>query len=367
MKRKAFLTLIFILSLVFSTASLLPTGAVWEGAKPTGEELINREEYVPGEIIVAMKIEVSGVYRTAATPEDVFPDLNAKEIKKLSYHPLVDVSPYPVAPDPENHMVNLDNYRDMYLIKLYAESDMAAVLDLLNSREDVEAAEPNYIISFDSVEDIYGIRPAYSKGDLNGDGQVNSVDYLMLKRICLGTFKPTSGQLFASDINDDGAVTSADYLMIKRFFNRTHYFLPTLPKPQIPLNDEQIETIKADYEKFYKENIEKSKAFNIEYYKSLFGENYAEYLPDFDIYIGKYYGPYSGCYALFISDWNSCYTQAIRDEYIAGYRFRFSDGQLLMVYCDSAFVEINTAYNTGIITKDDVRDLSWYFRPNRSY
>ncbi len=53
-------------------------------------------------------------------------------------------------------------------------------------------------------------------GDLSGDGKINSVDYLLLKRYVLGTFKLTDEQFAAADISKDNKVNSIDYLLLKR-------------------------------------------------------------------------------------------------------------------------------------------------------
>lgn len=52
-------------------------------------------------------------------------------------------------------------------------------------------------------------------GDANGDGIVNSVDYLLVKRAVLGTFSLGERAAYA-DVNRDGAIDSVDYLFIKR-------------------------------------------------------------------------------------------------------------------------------------------------------
>ncbi|MBQ9847993.1 MAG: DUF4855 domain-containing protein [Clostridia bacterium] len=53
-------------------------------------------------------------------------------------------------------------------------------------------------------------------GDINKDGNVNAVDYALVKRAVLGTYLPDSEGLAASDINGDGEVTAIDYALIKR-------------------------------------------------------------------------------------------------------------------------------------------------------
>lgn len=53
-------------------------------------------------------------------------------------------------------------------------------------------------------------------GDLNGNGGVDAVDYMMLKRAVLGTYKLSSSQKSAADINGNGKVDSVDYAMVKK-------------------------------------------------------------------------------------------------------------------------------------------------------
>ncbi len=63
----------------------------------------------------------------------------------------------------------------------------------------------------------YGMLPGQrQKGDVNGDGSIDSKDYLMAKRIFLGTYTPTAEELWAADIDGDGFVGPDDYLKIKR-------------------------------------------------------------------------------------------------------------------------------------------------------
>ena len=190
-------------------------------------------------------------------------------------------------------------------------------------------------------------RPAYSKGDLNGDGQITSVDYLMLKRIFLGTLTPTVQQLFAADVNKDGKIASVDYLMVRRYFYQTYYFSPDVLQTQIPLTEEQIEAIKADYVEYLKEEV---------------GEEHFTSLTVSDIIVGKYYGPYSGNYAIFIKHSEILYHGTVTTKFLAGYKFVFANSQTLIIYNNSSFIDLETAYETGLISEDDIYNLSWYFK-----
>ena len=66
------------------------------------------------------------------------------------------------------------------------------------------------------------LEPKYLLGDINNDGVVDSTDYLLLKRVMLGTYKLTDEQALAADINQDGTVDSTDYLLLKRVMLGTY-------------------------------------------------------------------------------------------------------------------------------------------------
>lgn len=53
-------------------------------------------------------------------------------------------------------------------------------------------------------------------GDLNGDGQINSMDVNIIKRFLAGVVTPTDSQSAAADVNGDGAFTSLDSNALSR-------------------------------------------------------------------------------------------------------------------------------------------------------
>ncbi|PKM62936.1 MAG: hypothetical protein CVU97_02870 [Firmicutes bacterium HGW-Firmicutes-21] len=55
-------------------------------------------------------------------------------------------------------------------------------------------------------------------GDCSGDGRVNSVDFLLVKRHFLGTYTLADEFLTAGDVDNSGGITGADFLKIKRYF-----------------------------------------------------------------------------------------------------------------------------------------------------
>lgn len=57
--------------------------------------------------------------------------------------------------------------------------------------------------------------PSIKYGDINNDGQVDSTDYAVLKRILLNM--NVTANKAAADVNTDGTVDSTDYAILKRF------------------------------------------------------------------------------------------------------------------------------------------------------
>ena len=56
----------------------------------------------------------------------------------------------------------------------------------------------------------------YGNGDVNGDGKVNSFDYILVKRLCQATYRGFLSQLGKADVNLDGTVDKFDYILVKR-------------------------------------------------------------------------------------------------------------------------------------------------------
>lgn len=71
-------------------------------------------------------------------------------------------------------------------------------------------------IEADAIAEFLGVEMEYEVGDVNGDGKVDQFDYILAKRVVLGTYKPTEEELKRCDVNGDGKVDVYDYIAIKR-------------------------------------------------------------------------------------------------------------------------------------------------------
>ena len=63
---------------------------------------------------------------------------------------------------------------------------------------------------------IFTVAADYIRGDINGDGDVDSADSILALKIATGEITPTWLQMQAGDINGDGVIDSADAILILR-------------------------------------------------------------------------------------------------------------------------------------------------------
>lgn len=69
-------------------------------------------------------------------------------------------------------------------------------------------------------------RPAYSSGDADGSCYIDSRDYMIVKRMVLGTMTGSEDQRSGADVDNDGDVDARDYMQLKRYVLKTYYFPP---------------------------------------------------------------------------------------------------------------------------------------------
>ena len=61
-------------------------------------------------------------------------------------------------------------------------------------------------------------------GDVNDSKEIDSMDYVLVKRAYFGTFEFNEAQLKAADVNASGDIDSMDYVLIKRAYFGTFSF-----------------------------------------------------------------------------------------------------------------------------------------------
>ena len=98
-----------------------------------------------------------------------------------------------------------------------------AVATVSHLRNDGSAADNDTVKTGDILRiTIGGVDYNYNLaflGDVNGDGNINSADYIKIRKHIMGTEVITEGSAiwFAADINKSDTVTSADYIKIRLY------------------------------------------------------------------------------------------------------------------------------------------------------
>lgn len=128
---------------------------------------------------------------TGEMPEWACPDESFGK-QELSYSNLVNAS--------------VDGYLTMQIYKNKSFTVMCA-----NSNSDNESKTT--LMQFAYIVDDN--ETAYTKGDVDGNGAIDIVDLEMIKGAILGKLTLTDKQKEAADMNGDGEVSSADYVLLK--------------------------------------------------------------------------------------------------------------------------------------------------------
>ena len=90
-------------------------------------------------------------------------------------------------------------------------------------------------------------------GDLNGDGILDAVDYILLKKIVLGNASVSISKMYAADANSDRIVDAVDYLLVKKCVLGTaqptekprSWCAPFTNKPGTPIQDDPTSDIES--------------------------------------------------------------------------------------------------------------------------
>jgi len=81
-----------------------------------------------------------------------------------------------------------------------------------------------------------------------------------------------------------------------------------------------------------------------------------------DVRIDHYFGTYNGKVALMIRDTRGGFPDVVWEQTVAGIVFRYNSGQQIHIWYDGEFFSLPQAYEQGLITRKDVRDINIHHR-----
>ena len=73
---------------------------------------------------------------------------------------------------------------------------------------------------------------AYSIGDIDGNGEVKTADYLLIRKHMLSSPKLTGDALKRADVNNDGKVSASDYNAVRKIIMSSPASVSATPKPK---------------------------------------------------------------------------------------------------------------------------------------
>ncbi len=161
------------------------------------------------------KVEQSSIYNNMLHPENNFNFQNNELLKSDSY--IINrehENPYVYGSESyltiQNYLAQYQN--ELENLHIYDEHGN----EVINPQELVKT---NMTIKLIIDDIIYDELTIIVKGDLNGDGKVNLIDYLMVQKYLTRILNFNSIQLLAGDINLDDLVTTPDFTFIRDYCN----------------------------------------------------------------------------------------------------------------------------------------------------
>lgn len=160
-----------------------------------------------------------------------------------------------------------------------------------------------------------------------------------------------------------------------------HYYYSTdksikniyTPSPIVSLTATQELKIKEDYLKYKKEDVQKLRDSENQYYNSLSPEeqekyrlekgspdNYIDELIENYLKIRVYFGTYNNCAVMILDSPFIVYFQAQTFNEIGGYIFAYPVMRSTAVYRNGEFVTLEQAYEKGWLSDEDMKDIYYY-------
>lgn len=111
----------------------------------------------------------------------------------------------------------------VYYFDLASHFEKEDIYSLMNT-DGVHPNTKGYTLYAKALGDF--IQNKYSKtevtGDINGNGKVDTSDYLICRRMVLGTYDANATQKDVADVNQNGIIDANDYIRIKRIYLGTY-------------------------------------------------------------------------------------------------------------------------------------------------
>lgn len=184
-----------------------------------------------------------------------------------------------------------------------------------------------------------------NNNDAEVEDELNTSNISMLPEL---TFtEPTHTTSIITSSNEESSETASSSLPTQNSpesTSSTQISTQYTPKPKDP------EKLSADTEKKIKED-----------YVAWWNKSYEDdFIEVSDVMIIEYYGTYSGGETVMIAVDGYETPCVVEEKNIAGYNIWFPSGGSIYIHKDVNFYSIEDAYNKGLITKRDVRDIKWY-------
>ena len=110
------------------------------------------------------------------------------------------------------------NAQELYAENISIQTTVSSLGGLTVMRGETELSGEDYIATKDIIikDGIQYI--AVVKGDVNGDGAINSTDFMQVRRAYLGLFTLDDACAKAADVNGDDKINSTDFMQIRRHY-----------------------------------------------------------------------------------------------------------------------------------------------------
>ena len=181
-------------------------------------------------------------------------------------------------------------------------------------------------------------------GDVNGDGKVDTTDARLVLQHAVGKSVLKEEEQMMADVNGDGRVDTTDARLILQYTVGKISDFPT-PPPLIPLTEAQALKIKQDFVNYAKD-------------LELFWPS-----PEVShIAIGNdnngYLGTYHGCEVVILLDRSQPFHPSFKNYTVAGFTISvpYLD-RYLLVHQGDTFIELQQAYEEGIVSSGDIREI----------